>query len=67
MNKITFKSKQPKRSGTYLVKYENGDFDIINFYYSDEGRDWWIHDYPNCNVSTPYDGKEGIEWGPKLE
>lgn len=40
MNKVKFTTKRPKRSGTYLVQYEDGDFDIVSLYYSDEDRYW---------------------------
>lgn len=66
-NKIKFTTKRPRRSGTYIVQYEDDDFDIISLYYCDEGKDWWLFDYPNSNTSEPLEDDSGISWGPKLE
>ena len=68
--KIKFSSTRPKRSGIYLIKYERDEFDIIELYYDDSERKWYIHDYPNAhNVGDfiDFDGDEGISWGPRLE
>ena len=67
MNKLKFSTKRPKRSGTYLIKDSNDELYFLVLSYSREGREWWIFDYPNQNVSHPYDEKDEIMWGMRVE
>ena len=65
--KLKFSQKRPKRSGTYQIKDTDGTLCFLVLYYSKETKDWWIFDYPNRDVSYPYDEKEEIMWGMRVE
>ena len=70
MTKIRWTKKQPRRSGLYLTKKANGNFELVYLSYCREVQEWWLFNYPQLNVSNPLDDDTAfsiVSWGPKID